>query len=34
MIIWTDVILGVSFENFFTGVPEFISEAIAGAKAS
>ena len=31
---WTDITLGVSFEIFYTGVPEFTSEAIAGAKAS
>ena len=33
IVIRIDVILGVHFEIFYTGVPKFISEAIAAAKA-
>jgi len=33
IVIRIDIILGVYFEIFFTGVPEFISEAIAAAEA-
>jgi len=33
MITRIDIVFGVYFEIFYTGVPEFISEAIAGAEA-
>jgi len=32
MIIRIDIIFAVYFENFYTGVPEFMSEVIAAAK--